>query len=308
MMRIQVLPLPSVVVGDDVQEPFALIVDQHNSDMDETTADAWRTFKESAGARALLITPDTVEVVGRYAEAAPQQAEQAPTASRRGDHDPDKALLYESIRDELIVYIDRGIYPVGALLPSIRDISGRWGVSTTTARRVLAELVTAGYARPDGTRGHVVTASASAALSASVPIVLRDRNGNAMNMRVTCSCGNEMTTDWSAYDYAPGERTQERTQIVCKGCGNRLTVAIPLGATQGKPVDALDQPCFRLSGDEDGGVSLHCRDHFDGGWPLAYYGANSPYPATEVPAVTTIGQLQDEAARHLASHHGLGRG
>lgn len=62
--------------------------------------------------------------------------------------------LYEIIRDELIADIDSGKYPVGALLPSIRDMSVRWTVSTTTARRVLSELVNAGYARPEGTRGH----------------------------------------------------------------------------------------------------------------------------------------------------------
>jgi len=146
-MRIQILPLPSAVVGDDAQEPFALIVDQHNADMDETTADAWRTFKDNAGARALLITPDTVEVVDRYAETTPQE-------------------------------------PAAA--------------------------------------------------------------------------------------------------------------------------NPLEHSCFVLSGDEDGGVGLHCRDHFDGGRPLAYYGAHSPYPATKVPAVTTIRQLQEEAAKHLASNHGPG--
>lgn len=74
-MRIQILPLPSVVVGDNVEEPFALIVDQHDSDMDQQTADEWQRFKDSAGARALLITPDTVEVVDRYADAQPAPSE-----------------------------------------------------------------------------------------------------------------------------------------------------------------------------------------------------------------------------------------
>ncbi|MEU4574847.1 hypothetical protein [Nonomuraea sp. NPDC023979] len=69
-MRIQILPLPTVVKGDDVEEPFALIVDQHDVDMDEQTAEQWDRFKTSAGARALLIVPDTVEVVDRYAEPA----------------------------------------------------------------------------------------------------------------------------------------------------------------------------------------------------------------------------------------------
>ncbi len=77
-------------------------------------------------------------------------------AQADGHHDQEPARpLYEIIRDELIADIESGKYPVGALLPSIRDMSVRWTVSTTTARRVLAELVSAGYARPEGTRGHM---------------------------------------------------------------------------------------------------------------------------------------------------------
>jgi GntR family transcriptional regulator len=64
---------------------------------------------------------------------------------------------YESIRDEIAGEINTGTYPAGALLPSIREIMQRWQVSTTTARRVLDELATAGYARKEGTRGHIST-------------------------------------------------------------------------------------------------------------------------------------------------------
>ncbi|MEV4112390.1 GntR family transcriptional regulator [Nonomuraea sp. NPDC049695] len=83
-------------------------------------------------------------------------------ASEHQDQDQSKAPLYEIIRDELIADIEAGNYPVGALLPSIRDMSVRWTVSTTTARRVLSELVNAGYARPEGTRGHIAIRPASA--------------------------------------------------------------------------------------------------------------------------------------------------
>lgn len=72
-MRIQILPLPSVMVGDDMDEPFALIVDQHDSVVDEQTAEEWQRFKTNTGARALLVTPDTVEVVDRYAETSAQE-------------------------------------------------------------------------------------------------------------------------------------------------------------------------------------------------------------------------------------------
>ena len=66
-MRIQILLLPSVVVGDDVREPFGLIVDQ--CDTNAVDADRWTRFSEECGACSILITPETVDVVDRYAEA-----------------------------------------------------------------------------------------------------------------------------------------------------------------------------------------------------------------------------------------------
>jgi GntR family transcriptional regulator len=65
--------------------------------------------------------------------------------------------IYASIRDQLASEINAGVYPPGALLPSIREIMQRWDVSTTTARRVLDELAASGYARKEGTRGHIST-------------------------------------------------------------------------------------------------------------------------------------------------------
>jgi DNA-binding GntR family transcriptional regulator len=64
---------------------------------------------------------------------------------------------YASIRDQLASEITAGVYPAGALLPSIREIMQRWEVSTTTARRVLDELAAGGFARKEGTRGHIST-------------------------------------------------------------------------------------------------------------------------------------------------------
>jgi DNA-binding GntR family transcriptional regulator len=65
--------------------------------------------------------------------------------------------MYASIRDQLASEITAGVYPAGALLPSIREIMQRWDVSTTTARRVLDELAATGFARKEGTRGHIST-------------------------------------------------------------------------------------------------------------------------------------------------------
>lgn len=144
-MRIQILPLPSVMVGDDMDEPFALIVDQHDSAVDEQTAEEWQRFKTNSGARALLVTPDTVEVVDRYAETPAQEA-------------------------------------------------------TSKATPVLA--------RPQ--------------LKLD-PIVLLDGNGNPMNMWASCSCGVAMSFDLAA-------SWREKTAVICRSCGNRLTVTVSAGS------------------------------------------------------------------------------
>lgn len=69
-------------------------------------------------------------------------------------------------------------------------------------------------------------------------------------------------------------------------------------------IAALLNPRLHLSGDEDGGVGLHCRDHFDGGRPLAYYDrGDTVYPDPAVPTVATIPGLWAQAVDHLAAHH-----
>ncbi|WP_433475007.1 GntR family transcriptional regulator [Spirillospora sp. CA-142024] len=79
-----------------------------------------------------------------------------PAGARAGGSKPN---LYEVIRDQLIGEIESGRYPSGALLPSVRELTAKMAISTTTARKALAEVVAAGYARPEGTRGHVSTGS-----------------------------------------------------------------------------------------------------------------------------------------------------
>lgn len=64
---------------------------------------------------------------------------------------------------------------------------------------------------------------------------------------------------------------------------------------------------FYLSGDENCGVSLHCRDCWDGGRPLAYYDSvtTSP-PYTDGPLVenvTTIAGLLAVPRRHDREAH-----
>lgn len=65
-------------------------------------------------------------------------------------------------------------------------------------------------------------------------------------------------------------------------------------------IEALTHPSLYLTGDEHGGVGLHCSDHFDGGRPLAYYGEPDMY--TDVPTVSAIPGLWAEAVQHLAQH------
>src|SRR6266700_6624772 len=77
--------------------------------------------------------------------------------------------MYASIRDQLASEITAGVYPAGALLPSIREIMQRWDVSTTTARRVLDELTASGYARKEGTRGHISTGGGGAQAQQAPP-------------------------------------------------------------------------------------------------------------------------------------------
>lgn len=64
---------------------------------------------------------------------------------------------------------------------------------------------------------------------------------------------------------------------------------------------------FYLSGDENCGVSLYCRDCWDDGRPLAYYdtsGSKQPYTDDVlVENVTTISRLLNVATRHNREVH-----
>lgn len=68
-------------------------------------------------------------------------------------------------------------------------------------------------------------------------------------------------------------------------------------------ISALLHPRLYLCGDEDGGVGLHCRDHFDGGRPIAYMPGLGAYEDLKAPTAPTIAALIAEAAKHLAAHH-----
>jgi hypothetical protein len=128
-------------------------------------------------------------------------------------------------------------------------------------------------------------------------------DGMPMKMHWRCSCGG------GGQNY-PGEKTR------CAYC--RWPVVIPeepvdLTGRDDPPVKALlgalTHPRLFLSGDENGGISLHCRDHFQQGRPLAYYDhTGETYPDETVACVATIPGLWAEAVKHLQGAHGDGDG
>ncbi|MFK8844691.1 hypothetical protein [Streptomyces sp. Ac-502] len=65
MARIQILELPTIYrEGSDDETPFAVIVDQCSSvpDVNGVLNVSWERFAKNVGARALMVTPDTVEL------------------------------------------------------------------------------------------------------------------------------------------------------------------------------------------------------------------------------------------------------
>lgn len=69
-MRIQILPLPAVMVGDNLEEPFALVIDQcpHNlqttpSSVRDAQLAEWAKFASDCGASAFSVFDDTIEIV-----------------------------------------------------------------------------------------------------------------------------------------------------------------------------------------------------------------------------------------------------
>ena len=71
-MRIQIMSLPAVLVDDHLQEPFAIVVDQCPAEaVSEFFAGQVNSFAGDCGAKAVLITSETVEVVDPYADDGP---------------------------------------------------------------------------------------------------------------------------------------------------------------------------------------------------------------------------------------------
>jgi hypothetical protein len=62
---------------------------------------------------------------------------------------------------------------------------------------------------------------------------------------------------------------------------------------------------FTMSGDEDCGVGLHCRECETGGLPIAYYLGidKSSYKGTEIIVVESINALLIAGRTHIARFH-----
>lgn len=71
--------------------------------------------------------------------------------------DPDNGVPpWRQVRDQLTMLIRSGELPVGAPLPSIRQLAGDLGLSAGTVARVYRELETAGVLRTARRNGTVV--------------------------------------------------------------------------------------------------------------------------------------------------------
>lgn len=81
----------------------------------------------------------------------------ADETSAHRDQEQGRTPLYEAVYGVIRAQIESGEIAPGALLPSIRDMAVQFTISTTTAKRVLAELVNSGHAEARGTRGHMAT-------------------------------------------------------------------------------------------------------------------------------------------------------
>lgn len=136
-MRIQILLLPSVVVGDDVREPFGLIVDQ--CDTNAIDADRWTRFSEECGACSILITPETVDVVDRWTEAPEAEpAEDGPAPSETPSAEAaDTGPFIWNTGPFIRLGESANVNPYKIAAEMCYRLTGRWPRVRPTARQVL---------------------------------------------------------------------------------------------------------------------------------------------------------------------------
>lgn len=76
-----------------------------------------------------------------------------------------ESLLYEQLADRLIDHIEKGVYPVGSRLPSVRALAKSEQVSIATVTSAYSILEERGWAEPRPKSGYFVKRTAVAPLS-----------------------------------------------------------------------------------------------------------------------------------------------
>lgn len=74
-MRIQILPLPAMTLGDATQTPFVVVVDQRE-DPDEFTEEAAEWIKRTWGATSVIVSDGTSIEISPHLE-LPEDLQQA---------------------------------------------------------------------------------------------------------------------------------------------------------------------------------------------------------------------------------------
>lgn len=64
MTRLQILELPTNIVGDYATTPFVLVIDD-TGQLDQDEAEAMQNAKDIVGAAGVLVFPEPVEIVTR---------------------------------------------------------------------------------------------------------------------------------------------------------------------------------------------------------------------------------------------------
>ncbi|WP_285914767.1 GntR family transcriptional regulator [Actinomadura opuntiae] len=212
-----------------------------------------------------------------------------------------KPNLYEVIRDQLIGEIESGRYPAGSLLPSVRELTAQKAISTTTARKALAEVVSAGYARSEGTRGHVsVGPRTQDSLSASDepreapdsvsgtlvirPAVVIPSGGNAgpETSRTTVDVRTEPASDAAALALSLEDSS---TPVIVR---RRLTLD-----EHGTPIELRTSHLVRAFAE---GTSLAAQEQINGTWRDALLSAHGGPLAEASSHVTARHPVDAEAA------------
>ena len=89
---------------------------------------------------------------------------------------------YYHIKQLLLDNINRGTYPPGKKFPPITELMKKFNISTTTARRVVAELVQEGVIYTVPSKGCFVTSEAVKGKKPAQPEVLENKkNGRVIN-------------------------------------------------------------------------------------------------------------------------------